>query len=530
MKKLLQILVFFAFSICFTLVACNSKKAAEFAAPKSATGTLLYAKLPIDSVVIAAFYQKFPKLQTYQEAIKSLYAKQQFTSIWYEKKGIVEFGNTLYSKYGNRELEGVKTKFPYEKELNTIFDGHSETNLSNETNDLLLSHLYLFYANKVYNGIDQKVTEKIGWLLPRKEIGYAQLLDSILLHPKKALKEEKLLFSQYGKLRQFLQKYRDIEKKGGWGTITVAPDFKSFKPGDSAQAIQQIRSRLFLSQDLSSDSKSAIYDEELQKGVANYLVRNGFKEDVVLLPKHIQAMNVSIEERIEQIMVNMERCRWISPDLEKANEFIVVNIPSYNMYFNRDGKKVFDSPVVVGKAMNKTVIFSGKMSYIVFSPYWNVPTSIINKEVKPGMAKNPNYLANHNMEWNGGRVRQKPGNSNSLGLVKFIFPNSNNIYLHDTPSKGLFTNEDRAYSHGCIRVGKPRELAIKILENDKAWTPEKIDAAMHKGKENSYVLKNKIPVYIGYFTAVVKDDGQIYFYKDVYERDQRLANLLFKEE
>jgi L,D-transpeptidase YcbB len=530
MRRHLLALVLFAFGIWFTFVACNSKKEAEFAAPKSITGTLLYSALPVDSVAINAFYQKYPKLKGYQKQVMELYAGQQFTTVWYDKKGLIEFANTLYTKYGQIEEEGVKAKFPYEKELNTIFDGHSETNFSNETNDLLLSNLYLFYADKVYKGVDQKVTEKMGWLLPRKEISYANLLDSIELNPKKVLKGEQLLFSQYGKLRNFLKKYRDIEKKGGWGTITVDSDFKSFKPGDSAQAIQQIRSRLFLSQDLTTDSKSAIYDEDLQKGVAHYLVRNGFKEDVVLLPKHIQAMNVPIGARIQQIMVNMERCRWISPDLEKANEYIVVNIPSYYMFFSRGGKKVFESPVVVGKAMNKTVIFSGKMSYIVFSPYWNVPTSIINKEVKPGMARNPNYLASHNMEWNGGRVRQKPGNSNSLGLVKFIFPNVNNIYLHDTPSKGLFANEDRAYSHGCIRVAKPRELAIKILENDKAWTPERIDAAMHKGTENSYVLKNKIPVYIGYFTAVVKDDGQIYFYKDVYERDERLANLLFKEE
>jgi len=142
--------------------------------------------------------------------------------------------------------------------------------------------------------------------------------------------------------------------------------------------------------------------------------------------------------------------------------------------------------------MNKTVIFSGKMSYIVFSPYWYLPTSIINKEVKPGMAKNKNYLAQHNMEWNNGNVRQKPGKRNSLGLVKFIFPNSNSIYLHDTPSKSLFENETRAYSHGCVRVGKPRDLAINILKEDKNWTPAKIDAAMNAGKENPYVLKKKI--------------------------------------
>ena len=240
-------------------------------------------------------------------------------------------------------------------------------------------------------------------------------------------------------------------------------------------------------------------------------------------------MNQPIGERIKQIIVNMERCRWISPEIVNAKEYILVNIPSYNLTFIRDGKVALKSPVVVGKAMNKTVVFSGKMSYIVFSPYWNIPKSIIEKEIKPSMDKNKNYLAQHNMEWNNGNVRQKPGKNNSLGLVKFIFPNSNNIYLHDTPSKSLFENETRAYSHGCIRVGKARDLAIAILKEDKNWTPEKIDAAMNLGKENIYVLKNKIPVYIGYFTAWVNNEGELNFFQDIYDRDERLAKLIFSE-
>jgi murein L,D-transpeptidase YcbB/YkuD len=130
------------------------------------------------------------------------------------------------------------------------------------------------------------------------------------------------------------------------------------------------------------------------------------------------------------------------------------------------------------------------------------------------------------MEWNNGQVRQKPGANNSLGLVKFIFPNSNDIYMHDTPAKTLFSRENRAFSHGCIRVGKPRDLAIAILKDDPTWTPEKIDRAMHAGKENTVVLKSKIPVYIGYFTAWVNAAGEINFYDDIYGRDERLAELL----
>jgi murein L,D-transpeptidase YcbB/YkuD len=197
------------------------------------------------------------------------------------------------------------------------------------------------------------------------------------------------------------------------------------------------------------------------------------------------------------------------------------------MILFRDGKIEFDSPVVVGEIMTKTVIFDGMMSYIVFSPYWNLPKSIIEYEVLPGIEKNKHYLKNHNMEWNDGHVRQLSGKNNSLGLVKFMFPNSNDIYFHDSPAKSLFKREERALSHGCVRVGKARELAIKILENDKDWPVEKIDAAMNAGEETICSLKNKIPVYIGYFTAWVDEEGRVNFYKDVYERDEKLAELLF---
>ena len=177
--------------------------------------------------------------------------------------------------------------------------------------------------------------------------------------------------------------------------------------------------------------------------------------------------------------------------------------------------------------MHKTVIFSAPMKYIVFRPYWNVPASILKKEILPAIEKNPNYLAEHDMEWKDDYVRQKPGPENSLGLVKFLFPNSNAIYLHDTPSKSLFGKEDRAFSHGCIRVAKPKELAAMIMKNDKKWNPEKIETAMNGGEEYWYTLKNKIPVYIGYFTAWVSDDGVVHFYEDIYKRDETLATLLF---
>jgi murein L,D-transpeptidase YcbB/YkuD len=290
--------------------------------------------------------------------------------------------------------------------------------------------------------------------------------------------------------------------------------------------INQIRERLFLSGELKSNSGSHAYDTELMTAIKKYQIHNGMSPDLVITNKLIAKMNVSVGERIKQIVVNMERCRWVSPEVVKSPELIFVNIPSYKLRFYRKEVLDFESDVVVGRSMSKTVIFSEDLRYIVFSPYWNVPKSIIEKEVKPGMAKDPNYLVKHQMEWNNGQVRQLPGKKNSLGLIKFMFPNSNDIYMHDTPSKSLFEKDNRAFSHGCIRVAKPKELAQTILREDANWTAEKIDQAMNSGQEKWYTIKNKIPVYIGYFTALADDRDEVYFFDDIYKRDERLAKII----
>lgn len=524
-KTIFWLIVIFGFSL--VSFSCKKDKDSDSLDEKTVESKKFLSDISIDSVSILNFYKKYPQLNSYKNGVLDIYKNHNYNQIWFDKNGTVEFAHTLYNKYLDIEKEGLKADFPNNNDLELMFNSEEE-HLDQLTSELLITNLYVYYANKVYKGLDEKVTSNIGWLLPRKQISYNSLLDTLLLHNNTSkVVEKKVLFNQYYKLQSVLKKYRDIEKNGGWNTIEVDETFKNFKLGDSANAISQIRERLFLVGDIASNSKSNIYDETLEKAIHHYQKRNGLLVTSTILPKHIEEMNVPIGERIKKIMVNMERCRWIAPDIASSKELIVVNIPSFKLQFIREGKLELESPVVVGKTMNKTVIFSGKMSYIVFSPYWNVPTSIIQKEVKPGMAKNPNYLAQHNMEWNNGRVRQKPGINNSLGLVKFIFPNSNNIYLHDTPSKSFFDKESRAYSHGCVRVGKPRDLAIAILRNDKNWTPEKIDKAMHKGIENSYVLKNKIPVYIGYFTAWVNEQGEICFFDDVYERDERLSKLLF---
>ncbi len=484
------------------------------------------SNLPFDSVLIIVFFQSYPELKKYQEDVTSIYREQKFNHIWFDNKGVVEFGNALYNKSKNLELEGISSVFPYQDKINGVFEDEIENQLTKTETELMLTSLFLYYSDKVYKGLDEKTTSAMGWLLPRKQLSYNNLLDSLLTNSDTSNPGEKVLFGQYFKLRAVLQQYREIEKTGLWKPIDLDPKVKVYKRGDTAQAIRQIRERLFITGDIKKNDSSNRFDTELVAAIKNYQLRNGKNPTSTITPKLINELNVPIGELIMQIMVNMERCRWISPEIVDAKEMIFVNIPSYKLNFYRNGISELESPVVVGKNITKTVIFGGKMSYIVFSPYWNLPQSIINKEVKPGLAKDPNYLVSHDMEWNNGQVRQKPGKKNSLGLVKFMFPNSNDIYLHDTPSKSLFDRESRAFSHGCVRVGKARDLAISILKDDPDWTPKKIDAAMHANKESICLLKNKIPVYIGYFTAWVNEKGEIEFYDDIYERDENLANLM----
>ncbi|WP_163408366.1 L,D-transpeptidase family protein [Flavobacterium ajazii] len=514
--------------LVFIAVSCNSKGDKKEENQKEEKVVIPELKLSIDSLAIARFYEAYPKLKNFQDEVFSLYSKKQSTQLWLDNKGVVEFGNTLYDKYKGLENEGLKANFPY-KEINSVFENNSVNKLSKVNTDLMITNLYFYYAEKVYRGFDEKTSISLEWLLPRKKLNYQVLTDS--LFEKSTINDDKKskMFSQYYKLRDALHQYRDIEKKGGWKTIEVDEDYKGLKLGDSSTTIAQIRERLFVTGDLKEDNKSAVCDTVLMKAVKNYELRHGYAPKNTILLEHIDDLNIPVSDRIKTIIANMERCRWIDPELEKGKKYIEVNIPEFRLYIIEDGKIAFISPVVVGKSMTKTVIFSGMMNNIVFSPYWNVPPSIIKSEIKPGMAKDKNYLAKKNLEWNNGAVRQLPGKNNSLGLVKFLFPNSSNIYLHDTPAKSLFERESRAFSHGCVRVAKPRELAIELLKDDPKWTPERIDKAMHAGKESWYTLKKKVPVYIGYFTAWVDRDGQLNFYKDIYQKDESLIKLLTEE-
>jgi len=461
------------------------------------------------------FFKRYSDLKKYKSDVMSLYKNRTLGSIWFDENDINEFGTVLYEK-------AKKTNdlvIPYQKEIDDLFSS-SESKLSKTDADMLISSLYIAYAKSISD--------------TKKKVSYDAMLKDFLNYSTieeangtTATADAKVAYDQYYKLQDILKKYKKLDRSNKWKPIVPEETpYKELRPDAVSSTIEQVRTRLYLLGDLKTDSKSNFYDRELMDAVMKYKVRNGFKPNYILAEEHINEMNVPLSDKMETLQLNMERCRAISAQIAINDEYVLVNVPSYELIYVKNGKIQLTSSVFVGAPLTKTTIFNSEIERIVFSPYWTVPQSIVNNELKGKIAANKNYLAEKNMEIVNGQVRQKPGPDNSLGLVKFMFPNPDDIYMHDTPSKTLFDFEKRTFSHGCINVKMAKELAAAILKDYPEWTPDKIDKAMAGKTENSFKLAKKVPIYITYFTSLVNENGEIGFYQDVYEKDSELNNVL----
>jgi murein L,D-transpeptidase YcbB/YkuD len=347
----------------------------------------------------------------------------------------------------------------------------------------------------------------------------------------------------YLSLKNALKKYKEIEKKGGFPLIDSS--FKMVEVGEISPEIIQLKTSLFLSEDLNMLDTSAVFTDSLYIAIKSFQKRMGLPSNGKLDKATLAELNTPIQERVKKIMINLERLRWL-PEESPAN-YLLVNIPEFRLHVFESKKYQWSMDVVVGKAATETTIFSDNMKYVVFSPYWNVPQSIIRNELLPKLKRNSNYLNSKNMEvvqngkvinsrtinWHNYSkgvpfvIREKPGKDNSLGLVKFLFPNQFNIYMHDTPAKSLFDKNDRAFSHGCIRLAEPEKLANYVLRNDTTYTPEKTNELMHKGEEKWVTINPTLPVFIVYFSSWVSHDGKLNFRKDIYGADKKLSKEVF---
>jgi murein L,D-transpeptidase YcbB/YkuD len=478
--------------------------------------------LRLDSNRLNSFFEHFTELKKYEPEVREFYGIRKNLFAWYDSAGLTEQASNLFNHLINLDQEGVQGEIPYKERLDSLLNETPSGKTPDPDAEILLTSSYFYYADKVWKGIPENETIKIEWLLSRKKLNLPYLADSLLRDSTAALFSLDFNFRQYDKLKKQLQKYRHLDSTDSWLPLKAVQ--KVYKKTDNADLIADIRHRLFLLGDLSYDSRSYQFDDSLEAAVKSFQQRNGMTVDGNIGPGFFTEINTPLKENIRKLIVNMERTRWVPIHL--SHHYFVINIPAFSMAAYDMDTVTFRMNVVVGKDLHPTVIFNGDIKYIVFSPYWNVPNSILKKEILPGIKKDPDYLQKHNMEWNGKTVRQKPGASNSLGLVKFLFPNSHNIYLHDSPAKNLFGESSRAFSHGCIRLAEPEKMAVYLLKDDPKWNAEKIHKAMHSLKEQYVTLPDPVPVYIAYLTAWVDNSGKLNFRKDIYNRDQRLEDMI----
>jgi len=413
--------------------------------------------------------------------------------------------------------------------------------------DAWLTYLYLQYASDLANGVSDLSHADPNWQIPGQGVDPLAALSTALEHNTVAKSLDELVphDPQYQQLRKALADYRQIAAKGGWAAVPAAGKIK-IKPGQRHALIPAIAKRLAVTGDYSGDTNQAntTYGDKLQDAVKAFQRRHGLEPDGVIGPAFIAQLNVPADARVWQIALNLERWRWLPRDL--GDRHILVNIPEYRLEVWDGGRIPLAMRVVVGKKDTPTPIFSDQMTYLVFAPYWNVPPDIVEKETLPAVMNDPEFLERTNMEVvdtkgnpvdpesvdlsdpKAYRFRQRPGTSNSLGLVKFMFPNQFNVYLHDTPADSLFARATRSFSHGCVRLEQPDALAKYVLADQPSWTADKIQEAMHGEEETVVKLRTPIPVYLGYWTARVAADGVLQFRDDIYGVDARQMQMLTK--
>ena len=352
---------------------------------------------------------------------------------------------------------------------------------------------------------------------------------------------------RYARLKQALADYRALAEAGGWGEIAPGP---ALKPGMSDPRVSSIRDRLALWGDLeTAEATRDVYDDTLVAAVKRMQMRHGLEPDGVVGKNTLAELNLPVEARLEQIMLNLERRRWMPDDL--GRRYIFVNLADFQLKVVDREETIADMRVVVGKRFHKTPVFSKDMTYVVMNPYWHVPPSIAKNELLPRIKKDVGYLARNDftlfngwtngaavldpktIDWSGVtkanfgyKLRQGSGDGNALGRIKFMLPNRFNIYLHDTPAKALFDKAERSFSHGCIRVQYPEELARIALSETPGWDAFRIKDTIGAGARKVVILAEPLPVHISYLTAWVNTDGTVHFRRDIYGRDAILAEAL----
>lgn len=554
--------------------SCNSGGDNKEEGVKDLLGLTTLTATETDSLYIQDFIVTNEDIKQHQDLIYLFYGERDYRLAWFKDEELVPQSEKLLTTIRQSSQEGLDPKDYKLADVEGMIAQYSELGRKDSARldlqqqiDIALTGTYFNYASDFYRGrINPNDTKQVQWGVRYNNIKLHKALQTILKERESTYPyyEFEALHKGYTDLRDALHHYREIEQKGGWGKVTLG-NRKSLQKGDSAAAVVQLRKRLNPGAQLDeAGAAMRTFDDKLEAQVKQFQLLHGLEQDGKVGGNTLRMMNVPVEERIQQLMMNMERWRWIPKRLVPKSldqKYVWVNIPEYKMYVYEDPdnspeaersyKKVMEMNVVVGKTMHATPIFSDRMEYVVLAPYWNVPNSIVQAEIAPAMSRNPGYLAGQNMEvvtkernptqidpgsidWSGVTaknfpymVRQRPGPRNALGTMKFLFPNEHAVYLHDTPAGALFSQSQRGFSHGCVRLHRPKDLANYVLKDMPEWNENRIDETINGGEETWITLPKQIQVYLVYFTSWVDEKGNVHFRDDIYGHDKKLEQELF---
>jgi murein L,D-transpeptidase YcbB/YkuD len=478
--------------------------------------------------------------------IGSYYADAANPAIWTSAKGLNTRGRELLAS-----IEGMVDDGLNPADYRTLAFADAAT-MKAEADiaglELALSNAFVRMARDLHSGRTSPSVTEPDIVIARKPMAAEKWLESAAKSGAEAVFAGlRPNHPQYFQLRQMLAGYRNLAARGGWPLIDSG---STLKPGMVDPRVRQMRASLKARGYSGIDNADPnAFDPGLTEVVKHFQKRHGLDADAFAGPATIAALNTTADQRVEQIIVNMERWRWLPADLGKRHVF--VNQAGFEMFFVDGGKVIDNRRVIVGKPFHKSPMFSDMISYVDFNPTWTVTPDIAKSEFLPKLQKDPGYLERneyklyagwgagapeldpYSVDWNGltrlpYKIVQQPGGKNALGDVKFMFPNKFNVYLHDTPSRQLFAKTGRAFTHGCIRVHEPLEFATKLLGLDQGLTRERIDRIVAGHQSQTVVLKRKVPIHLAYFTVWIDDNGIPNFYDDLYDRDRMVSQLLFR--
>jgi L,D-transpeptidase YcbB len=465
------------------------------------------------------------------------YAGREHEPAWVNARQLQEQGRALHEAIGRAEEDGL-SPVQYRHDvagalLAAVETKEKDRRLADSVAvryladlDVLLTEGFNRYARDLVTGTLDPAEAGLDWRIA-SEVAYEHVVLKNLVEgrePAEIVAHLRPSIPYYERMRAALARYRAAAAAGGWPQV---PEGVTLKEGERNAAVAVLRERFALGPDPREASLAAagaadptLFDAGLRQAVEHFQRRHSIEADGAVGAGTLKELNHTVEDRIAEMKLNLDRWRWLPNEL--GDRFVMVNVAGFELEVVDNGRTIEAMNVVVGKLDRQTPIFADSIQHVVVNPYWNVPDGIYRKDVLPAMQRDPMYLVRNNMEFVNGRVRQKPGPKNSLGRYKFLFPNEFDVYLHDTPQGHLFSRTSRDFSSGCIRLERPEDFARLLLDMQTDRGSSQLDAMLTSWSERWIKLDRPLPVYLLYFTAWVEEDGTVRFHHDVYGRDGKL--------